>query len=1480
MTQPSRILWLGVFAATLLLPSRLTAQTTPSWSVTPIEINGQSGLNGVSCPWATFCVAVDAHGNAFTFDGLVWTSASIDSTTGLQSVSCVSPAFCMAGDNLGKVLRFDGTTWSAPQQIDTNATIWSISCASTTFCAAGDDNGNVMIYDGSSWSAPFTLDPIFQGRVTGVSCPSPGFCVAVDQNGKAYKYNGAGWTAPFVVDAKAYFFGVSCASPTFCAAVDYNFGAVYTYTGGWSGPNDIDNHANPSLFAVSCASATFCVAVDPYGNALTYNGSSWSMSLIDRVTNQLGLQAVSCPSSTFCAAVDSNFPGNAVIYSSGFTLGKLVDKPMISPSSPQSLTYSLALISSGPAGATGVTVSDTLPTGTSIVNAMSTQGSCSGTQTIVCSIGSLPAGTKVGITIKVNTNGASGKVTNTATATSNEYPATSSNTVTTIVRSASDLSILKTAAPTALSAPGDTLVYTLSVHNNGPSDALDVQVSDLLPPHVTLQTVSRTQGACYGAPSIYCDLGTMASGSSASITITLVPLVGSDPTGAGVVVNMASVASPFNDDPVPSNNSSSVTVSCPYCTTQAATSLTLTSSLNPSTQGQNVVFTAKLSTTAASTPTGSVVFSDGGVQLATKALDAFGSATYSTSSLTAGTHTITATYPGDQNFKGSSASLTQTVTASTGGGGGGGGCACNKTGNYQVPVTPVDPGDNPLVSPNQKYTVTPTQSGGVLQQIDIYNSAGHVLTVLPVNGTLSWGFSPDDHRLVVHTLTGQIPSQIDNITVYDLSATPPRQIVNTQSPAGAISHTSFSPSGRYLLVNFNYGGQAGATLPTGEVALYLVQGVAAQLPLYDATFLYQQGVGPDVMGVETQGFSPSNPETSFVYAYLDSNSQVQWNLVSLAKFSKTPLATDTLSNHPADFWEYSPCGDLIAVVKQISPLGDPIQVQIDLTSTVTGAPVAGNGTMVTTGSSPLTLLCTSTQQEMQVGNQPPTTLSANTGCTNTPTGSQVPVIPPDQATGLAPVTITFNNVTAPGATTLNVSSSGPQPPQGTQPGTPVKYFYLTTTATFASATVCISYADLTFGSSNIILLHNKSGAWDIPNQTIDTVHQTICATVTSFSPFTIVEQASSPTVSSISVPSDVYGTPASVAVSISSSSATVTGTVALSVDGGAAISMALSNGSATFNVGVLNAGTHMLSANFASQGSFLASTASGTLTVAQAPLTLTANNVSKVYGASLPTLGFSASGFVNGDTTASLTTQPTLSTTATAASAVGSYPVSSSGAVDPNYSIAYVQGTLTVTPALLTFTANNATKILNAPNPVLMWTPSSFVNGDTASVLTSNPTCNTTATANSPVGSYPITCSGANAANYNFSYVSGTLRIQYATNVGHLIQPPINADGTSVFNQGRTVPAKFSVYDANGVSIGTPGVVSSFYLTGIFTGTASTAVEAVVDTNNPDTAFRWDPTGQQWIFNITTGNLAAGSTYIYTIALNDGSSIVFQYGLR
>src|SRR6202035_1328570 len=130
----------------------------------------------------------------------------------------------------------------------------------------------------------------------------------------------------------------------------------------------------------------------------------------------------------------------------------------------------------------------------------------------------------------------------------------------------------------------------------------------------------------------------------------------------------------------------------------------------------------------------------------------------------------------------------------------------------------------------------------------------------------------------------------------------------------------------------------------------------------------------------------------------------------------------------------------------------------------------------------------------------------------------------------------------------------------------------------------------------------------------------------------------------------------------------------------------------------------------------------------------------------------SYSGFVNGDTAASLTTQPTLTTTATASSHVSGspYSITASGAVDSDYSISYVAGSLTVTAASLTITANNQTKVYGAALPTLTASYSGFVNGDTSSSLLTQPTLLTTATSASHVSGspYAITAFGAVDSDY------------------------------------------------------------------------------------------------------------------------------------
>ena len=113
---------------------------------------------------------------------------------------------------------------------------------------------------------------------------------------------------------------------------------------------------------------------------------------------------------------------------------------------------------------------------------------------------------------------------------------------------------------------------------------------------------------------------------------------------------------------------------------------------------------------------------------------------------------------------------------------------------------------------------------------------------------------------------------------------------------------------------------------------------------------------------------------------------------------------------------------------------------------------------------------------------------------------------------------------------------------------------------------------------------------------------------------------------------------------------------------------------------VLGAGTHTLSVTFtpADPANYTGGSASTTITVARAPLTILAVDAVKRFGAPLPAFATTASGLVNGDSIASLAGTLALSTTATQQSSVGTYPIVPSGVSSPNYSIAFLNGTLTV----------------------------------------------------------------------------------------------------------------------------------------------------------------------------------------------------------
>lgn len=194
--------------------------------------------------------------------------------------------------------------------------------------------------------------------------------------------------------------------------------------------------------------------------------------------------------------------------------------------------------------------------------------------------------------------------------------------------------------------------------------------------------------------------------------------------------------------------------------------------------------------------------------------------------------------------------------------------------------------------------------------------------------------------------------------------------------------------------------------------------------------------------------------------------------------------------------------------------------------------------------------------------------------------------------------------------------------------------------------------------------------------------------------------------------------------------------------------------------------------------------------VANVPLTITADNKTKVYGAPLPVFTATFNGFINGDTSASVTGLQ-FSTTATIGSNVGTYTITPFGATAPAYyTVGYVAGILTIAPAQLTITANNVTRRFGETTPDFTASHTGFVNGDTVSVV-SGLTFNTAAT--SSPEDFTIIPGGAVATNYTLIYVNGLLHIVMpVVPVGGNDQPVVLIGGEPVLTPD------FAVIEQNG----------------------------------------------------------------------------------
>ena len=232
------------------------------------------------------------------------------------------------------------------------------------------------------------------------------------------------------------------------------------------------------------------------------------------------------------------------------------------------------------------------------------------------------------------------------------------------------------------------------------------------------------------------------------------------------------------------------------------------------------------------------------------------------------------------------------------------------------------------------------------------------------------------------------------------------------------------------------------------------------------------------------------------------------------------------------------------------------------------------------------------------------------------------------------------------------------------------------------------------------------------------------------------------------------------------------------------ISLATSPISVSTVAATSHAGTYSITGSGLTVPNYNVQYINGSLTIRPAALTVTVADKAMTYGSSLPALTYAISGFVNGDTSANLTSLP-LVTTAPASSNVGVYQITANGVVDTDYIVSYVPANLTISKADLLISAANTSMTYGGTMPALSANYNGLVNGDTSANFTAVPILRTVP-GSSDAGNYTITAESAINDNYNITYANGTLAIGKAG-----LTVTANNQTTVI---GRSVPTLTSSY--------------------------------------------------------------------------------------
>ncbi|HYL76326.1 MAG TPA: Ig-like domain repeat protein [Bryobacteraceae bacterium] len=620
----------------------------------------------------------------------------------------------------------------------------------------------------------------------------------------------------------------------------------------------------------------------------------------------------------------------------------------------------------------------------------------------------------------------------------------------------------------------------------------------------------------------------------------------------------------------------------PQVVNKANTTTAVTSSQNPSVFGQAVTFTATVAPVApgAGTATGTVTFLDGGSPIGTGTLSG-AVATFSTSALAAGSHTITTSYGGDGNFNGSTGSLTgnpqivnkaDTTTA------------VNSSQNpssvgqsvtFTATVSPVAPGSG---IPTGTVTFldggspigTGTLSGGVATFSTSALAAGSHTITTSYGGDGSFNGSTG-------SLTGnpQVVNKANTTTAVNSSQNPSvfGQSVTFTATVSPVSPAVGTPTGT---VTFLDGGSpiGTGTLSAG-VATFTTSALAAGLHTITTSY----GGDPSFNG--STGSLTGNPQA----------------------VNKAITATTVASSqNPSDF------GQSVTFTATISPVAPGAGTPTGAVTFLDGGSPIGSGTL--SGG-----LASFTTSALAVGNHTITTTYGGDGNFNASTGSLTGNPQVVTKTGTATTIVSSQNPSVFGQSvsftaTVSPVAPGAGTPTGTvtflDGGSPIG------TVTLSGGLATFTTSALAIGNHTITTTYSGDGNFNAStgsltgNPQVVTKANTATALTSSQNPSALAQSVTF--TATVSALAPAIGTP--------------TGTLTF-LDGGSSIGTAtLSAGVATFTTSALTAGSHTITSSYAGDANFNGDT--GSLT-GNPQVVLTAPTATKVFApASIAPNGVSA----------------------------------------------------------------------------------------------------------------------------------------------------------------------------------------------------------------------------------------------------------------